>query len=661
MDHPPLASRQEIEVLFAAVAAAMDELLRSARHDDPGGPASYAERREAASGLAEALRFCCVAAQDLGDPALLPLIREAVERGQRFDPDACDDRTAMGQGLTRLLRAGAPADKEISEIARSKDPRLRFAVAAGLRPRGPAERALLEELAADTAVHVRDAAKKTLVEVGEVPWWKGKFESDPAARLLPDEVERVKPALVRVSELLDQPRYKLVGVRGDPGPLLAELALLPDELAVEVLRKLCGPFDAHAASFAGPLLVHLLSREGGVDAFDRLLARWAEDEPTAVLAKETIVAAAREPGGAVRRELCELLLQRAAGQPAVDRLSGYANPARLAAEVVASAWPPGEDISPVFEVILRLAGEQLELELNGRLKDAIVEALASILTNEEADARLVIPRALEARILGYPKEYSLFSSAADTLLSRLDREPLRAAAERAVDSEDEGTVRWGLTRLLEEAFDEARDGDPIDRVRGFFAHPRLRGAILADHGLSLRALCPTREALRRGELEYPVAVALFERIGSVFGGVTHRSPAVLADPSMRLTREELEEHRRGQREELEGWLGPEKCQGPPTAEEWERLREARGRHGFESLREEVRLWGTALEEGPFSAVERRDLDRFLEAFRGGATEIGRLLATAMTCKEDPAVAAELKELVDKLGIRPVLEDDGDLG
>lgn len=619
---PLLAKAAEIRAIFQNALALFESVQDIGLAEDPDDRERIAELNIRNAAGFEALRFCCVAAGLARDPSLLPLVAESLEILEGERDDAEDHREVMAMALTDLLEAGAPVDADVEGLARHADEEVRRAVAAGLKPRGERAIALLNALAADPSADVRRAARGSLEEVQEVAWWQGKFRSDPAARLDAADVARLKPALERLSELLDRDQSWLPpAARAE----LAELAgALPDALALELTELWHAGGSRHRTADAG-LLAVMISREGGLDALARLCARWVEDGHDSVARPlAQAITSLPEPR---RVEVCLALSRRIAALPERGRDE---RPAGMMAEAAGLAWPPGRDLTPMLDVLLSIPPHS-----NPHRGDMSASSMARGLL-DGADPGPILDRLLEARLAGYPGAWSSIGWQCDKMLERASGPALRLAAERAALSDDGKLAAWGIGSLLGAAHDPARDGPLSAVVERLLADPRARRVILDHHELSRRAVAPMRAALRAGQLSYPEACTAIRIIGAVWGGVADSNSV-----STRLDQDEdeLEKWRAKAREALGPFLGPPELHGPPTAEEWAMLRAARAialtrpgpGGGHEDEREGQPPLGLAvLPVGPWSPEDRAVLDAALARMRAGdgdaALPIGLMLA-----------------------------------
>jgi hypothetical protein len=631
MSAPPLvlATASELRAIFQRAFAAIDAVFARDDDDDRDQRRRDKEQIEAA---VEALRFCAVAAGHLGEPALLPFIAQAIDVCDRFDDHAEDHRTMLGHGLTRLLDRGAPVDADVRELAIHDDARIRAAVARGLRPRGDAEIALLEALSIDAIAEVRNAANKTLSTVRDVPWWAGKFASDPLARLSEAEALRHKPAFERISAMLDQPRYALVKSEGE---LVEHVASLPDLLAVELAEKVLSGTDPYRTRFIA-LGTMMLARPGGVDALARLCALWNDDNGY-VDGKETAKMLMPLADDA-RVAACMQLATLAVGLPEKARTSQTGSAGRLLGETAGHAFPAGADLTPLLDLMLGLPPVEEEYAI-----DWVAYGLGEAFDADGADPTPILDRALAARLAGYPGAWKRLGRHIDTLLARAPASAVRPFAERALESDDDGSIKWALEQLLGPTHDETRDPPKTELVARFLGDPRYRKAVIETAALSQLAIPLLRAELRAGTLDFATAVTTMNLIGEVYGGVVAPSMRPVGR-SRSDASEKAESQRRARREELEAFLGPPDLRGPPTDEEWTQLRELRALRAAVPGEELDCLFG-ALPSGPWSPEDRAFLDQAIARFDlqdGGALiRLGMVLASKPTLDTYPLFGALL--------------------
>ncbi len=306
-------------------------------------------------------------------------------------------------------------------------------------------------------------------------------------------------ALRRASELLDRPRYELLHARKDEllPELLGYLRALPDTLAIEPLEKVCTSTAPMSTDEAAPLLLHLLEREGGADAFLRMLEAWGREDLPDLRAIDLKRVLPMAPAPA-RAALCRRLLAYVAETPQGTRFQSRQQAAVLAASFVAVAWPVEADITPVLDELLRLGAEEGAWDWNSQAPARkLLEALAGALSPESVDPRRCGSTLRGARA-GYPIPWKGFAGRADALLDRAPKEALRRTAERAIHSEDEATITWAAGKLLDEVFDPEKDGAHVDRARALVSDPRLRPVMIQSDGLRDRAVATLRADLRAG-------------------------------------------------------------------------------------------------------------------------------------------------------------------
>jgi hypothetical protein len=628
---PNMATAEEIRALveraFEVIDAhAYDEDdepdYDSPLDDDP------VERTNLAWGAArEALRYAAAAAAQLGDPGLLPLLARVHEVVSRWNDYAYSNRTVVLESVAVLLAQGAPVDETVEALAEHHEPSVRAAVAAGLEPRGPREVAILERLASDTSADVRTPAKAALAKRGEVPWWLGKFESDPLARLSAEDAALHKEALEQVAKLLDLDPFALAARDED---LARAIGALPDPLAVEAARLAL----TAGGRFAGALPrlgAMMLSRPGGVDALLRVCEAWSKAPHFHVRAEHVrIVADAPMP---LRLEACLALARYAVS--ASDEVRRTQNgPVHIAAEIAGKAFPPGVDITPLVDLALSCP-ETPEFKV-----DWAMAGLRPALGADHVDPTPIAARLVEAQLAGFPPPWRKISTAAGNMLLRLPKDTLRATAEAAVRSDLDDVATWGLARLLFEAHDPERDPEPLAMVRLFGEDPRLRRLLTEGYAVQSATVTMLREDLRRGALDFRTACHTVDLIDGLWGGRAHGNERMhpLGNHEQR-----LEETRAQTRAKFAAFLGPEALQGPVTEEEWAAVRRARDALGDLGDRE----WWlalTALPAGPWHPDDRAFLERAVLATEAGA-DLVFALALALADKPEPGILPLFQRLL----------------
>ena len=619
------ATAAELRAIFGRAFAALDSL--GGDDDDDDDDTDHFDqtrvlrqnlRHEAAI---EALRFCSLAAGQLGDASLLPLVVAAIEVVDHYDRHADDHPTTLGSALAQLLARGVTIDETCKELVTHRNYRIRAAMAYSLIPRGEVEIALLQALATDTVAEVRNSAKKTLQTVRDVPWWTGKFSSDPTARLTPEEALAHKPVFERISEILDQHRYTLAKSEQE----LAELAAtLPHELAVDLAMGVLEVREPYQKEYTH-LCTMLITREGGDAAFIRLCKRWNDGESQSYLDGKDLAAVVRPLPTAVATAFCLRLAAEACGVPLPERSMQQGSGARLLAEIAGHGFPPGQDLSPLLDLVLALP------PLEDRSIDWVAHGLSEAFAREGADPRPVLDRVFEARLAGYPGPWRPLWRTLDILLTRTSGATLRPVAERAMASDDDQVATWGLEKILGSAHDPDRDPPAPDLLARFFTEPRYRRLLLAS-SLSPRTLPLLRAALREGRLEMKDVVTTMRHIGTLYGGVAPRNGHYGLHPDS----PEVQEAARVKAcAEIAVFLGPEALRGPPTKEEWAEVRAARQRR-LEAPDAKPGALLEPLPDGPWEPDDRAFFARCWELVREGegAGDGATDLAAALSGKPD---------------------------
>jgi hypothetical protein len=635
---PPLATASELlaigERALAQLAALDEEAVPWDRETDAQRLRRYWRGRSAV----EALRFVAAAGLALRTPSLAPLLARAVEavhgRGEHLDKDL----GLMAEGLQHALAQGAAAEI-VEDLVAHPDAAVRRALAAGLRPARAPERALLERLARDPVADVRGPAREALAALGEVPWWAGKWSRDPLAGLSPEEAEAHRAAIEQIAAVLDRPRYHAAHHDAE---LAAVASSLPDAVVVDLAETaLSAPRSADTRMPAlGALLV---ARAGGEEALLRLCQRWAKLPGFAVDAAHVamITGAPRDRRVAV----CLALGRRAARLGADLADEGAQKLGTILAKLAGEGFPPEEDPTPLLELALTCPTRA------HRATHWIAHALVAPLGAGHALPAPLLERMFEAHVAGLPGAWWNVCGAVRAHLARAPREAQRALAERAIQSDDEGTVAFGLGALVLDLHEPGRDPPVLELVAGFWEDPRLRAVLLSRSGDLRLALAGVRAALRRGGLDFETAERVVDTVGWFWGG-----PAGRGHARSKLEAGSAEAERRLAR--YEACLGPEDLRGPVTAEEWALLRAARGRHP---------IWDTSafrvalrtLPAGPWDPEDRAVLERALRHVEEEDRELVFLCGMAVEAKitrEDLPILERLRELAPDPEDREHLEE-----
>jgi hypothetical protein len=619
-----LASAEEIRGIAERALAHLDQLgsrtYDDDDDDDDDDPDPRQGRRRAREdaefrGAKEALRFASIAAGLLGDARLVGLLARILEQLDNWDNHAPDDVEASARGLTLLLEAGAPVDGDVEELAEHRKDRVRAAVAEGLSPRDARSIALLEKLSQDRIADVRRPAKAALAEARAVPWWVGKFESDPAGKLSPEEALQHKETLEKLSALLDEPRYAILQKDEE---IAALAGTLPDTLAIEVARVALsggGMYDARLPALGAMML----ARAGGVEAFICVCEAWSKVRHFMII-DDHVQMVASAP--AELRERACLALARYAASQEEDVRTEQGGPAHLTADIAGKAFPPAGDLLALLDIMLAIPN------VAEHTIDWAAAGLSDAFESAEIDPSRLQPRLIEARLAGFPGQWQRLSSAADVLLAKLPADVLRTAAEQAMRSEDDDTARWGLARLLFEAYDPERDPEQLELARRFCEDPRFRRLLLDEYDLRNVTSPYMRRALRAGELSFVEATLTLGMIDSLWGGL-------LGSPFGRRRDEEEEEGGGDSRDKLLArfapFLGPAELHGPVTDEEWIALRRARSQKPLDD-RTIVMHAFSALPPGPWHPEDQEMFDTALAACEAGRDWYAFSIAAALSQK-----------------------------
>jgi hypothetical protein len=586
------------------------------------------DRRAWIDAANEALRFCAISAQALGDASLLILLVEAAEAAAPFsDPyDNCSNMLAVATGIRGLLADAAEVPEELGELCQHSNYEIRAKMAEGLVPRSTKEIELLELLAADPVTQVRSAAKKSLASRGEVPWWAGKFSFDPLSRLSPEESIVFKPVLEGISAVCNKPYYQ----EEHAGQLIALVEKLPPVLVVDIAELCLSRYEVASSGHLYPLGTLLFSRGGGVAAALRLVQRWVNAEWGGVHGGEKLAKMITPLPAAERLSLCLQFLQVLQDPPKLTPGRLRKDPLELLSGVIASAWPSHEDPTPVLEAIFSIP------ERGSEQRSSIRYDLLQLFAREDIDISSIQERVVEAFLSGCPGPWKLIGGHIETLLKRLPTELMRTTAERAITNEDKKIVRWGLWQLTGTAHRPELDLPKPELIKTFMTHPRFRELIFEDSALGRMALPLLRTELREGKLGFLDTAIVMNCIDSVYGGLLD----ITDDDEL------PNEYQKENQKKVGELLGPEELRGVPTDEEWRRYR---------ALRDEATLrvessdeWRTALKIYPVGVRDPQDrafLVRAIERSRAGADQgdlrLAMSLASANPVAEDLPFLDEL--------------------
>ncbi|MBI5497300.1 MAG: hypothetical protein HY904_19960 [Deltaproteobacteria bacterium] len=620
---PPLMDRQAVHDL---ATAAMEHLLdRGARGVQfRGDPEEIQEHHADFDAAVAALRFAAAQAVVLEDHSFLPAVLAAFAELSHWNDDAPGNADALSHAACRLAGATPTLTATLRAMAGHEDRRMREAAIAGLRPDDPAALAILDTLAQDPEARVRREARRVLATAGEVPWWRGKFLSDPVARIPKADAGRLRPVLERISTLLDELDH--ASEKG-AGELAALIAQLPEELALEVGARALDRETFHSAALR-PVAVWLLAQPRGVDAVRPLFQRWTSLE-RGFRAEHFFGTVAALMALTDRQRVALALFQKAAALPPAqqeDESTGA-----IMAAVAGRLWLPTADVTPLLD--LCLANEDLN-----RHDNRVGSTLHRVLYASKADLSAWYPRLVQARLDGYPGAFQGVSSIVHAWLEDAPAAVLRPAAEQAVLKDDSTVAAWGVKHLLGRAHDPARDPPRAELAARFLAHPRTRLCVLEDPELCLLVTPVLRRQLREGSLDFTAARAAIRAIDDLWGGAAPMAITDLPDPSEAAKREA--KHRR----ELRGLLGPRTLHGPVREDEWAQFRAARRDvvpRSFQQWRELV----DTLPKGPWHPEDRALLQRLMETVRKEDRSLAMDAAVVLCFKFLPEDLPLMEELV----------------
>ncbi len=613
--YPTLATAEEIRTIARRSMALMESLHErdeAADEEAWNDPDARQLEHQVFRGAKEAMRFCAAAAGLLGDASLLQLIGTLLHEQEGWDDHADRDTDVIVAGLRELLRKGAPVNDSVEAFASHTNDDIRAAIADGLRPTNARAIKLLEKLARDPIAAVRKPAQAALASRGELPWWGGKFQRDPLASLSEGDASALREPIEQISAMLDQSRYALM----NQDRAFAELAAkLPDAIALDVIELVLSSGSNYETKMPATG-AYLLSREGGVEVFIRVLKGWAKHRAFFLMAEHKAMLENLPGERATAASLA--LAKYALSAPAKVR-DEISTSYYMAAELAAHGAHEGTDLSPFVEMILAAP----EAKTEGR--DLLIHKVAEVLAAKGAVPGALSARLLEARLAGYPGAWSRMGMSIDKLLHKAPLELLRPAAEQALRSDDDKLVRWGMQFILTAAHVPETDGTQLELAGRLCEDPRLRTLVAGDHVLLKMAIAPLRVALRRGELAWDVALNVISTISTFWGGL---APTFVS--ASYWTDEKIETSRKKQRDEHASTLGPEELHGPVTEEEWAAVRKGRDA----TVPNEYGTWFRVLctlPEGPWHPADRALLDRALEAFETDP-DLAMPISTCLTAK-----------------------------
>lgn len=576
----------------------------------------------------EALRFVASAALALGDVSLLPLLIEVAEELNNWKETVPDAVSAVCEGISELLAAGAKVNPAIRELVGHHDMAVRQAVARGLRVKSPGAIELLETLLQDPMFEVHDPVRKQLAKVREVAWWEGTWASDPIARLDPDEVKDVAPTVEALSTLVNKSPWE-IGQRIEE--IMDHLEELPDVLACEAAERLLfgspywGPQETELGTF-------LLSLPEGIDGFLRVFRDWHRGSLSS-LPRSTVSEMVADLDPERRGEVCRTLLAQVMQLPPGERQDYHAWGVALAA-VVATAWPAEADHTPMLDALFALLpppGAKPSVE-----RDRALGELRAFFRRTDLDVSSIQERLVEACRANFPDRWRGLRQDALRHLGGLPRERLRSLVEELLEQtraapagEPPLAAGWAVQQLLDVVHDAERDPPVGELVRQLYDDPRFRKVLKAPFELRDR-ICPlVRPDLRAGGLGFSEAVQVMFIIDAVYGGLAEHAAGVKRKAARSEGEEETAEvYYQQLQERLAPYLGPAELRGLITDEEWRIYRAVRDRHTFEDYDDWLRAAMT-LPPGPWQPEDRPFFDQMVAVWRAGDHSLGPPIGLAL--------------------------------
>ncbi|MBI4814984.1 MAG: hypothetical protein HY791_01920 [Deltaproteobacteria bacterium] len=462
---------------------------------------SRVKLRELAEPYTAAMCFLARSAATLEGDAATDLLLRTLQAAERFAGTFESPLASLTRGVTGVLSSGQVPLGFAKRWASHDSEEVRRAVALSLQVTSPEASTILDRLARDSAPEVRAAAQRRLKASQEVPWWFGKFSSDPAVRLGTEVSETLKSTLARLSALLD-------GYTTDDASALGELArVLPDDLLADLTITLVGR-SRHSLDY--PELVSvLLDRPALSGRFIELVEAFARSDKNS--ANRQLGALAATKSESSRTELFWALVRAASTQPRSARAELF-SPASSLMRIAGEIYPPLANLEPLLDFVLNWSSSD---SAEASQSDLAISCVTPLFGKSKEGASSVRSRFLQARLEGFKGGWRPLANVSSQVFSGGTNEELRPFAEAALSSADDGTVRWGLLTLFR-AYDPERDPPGPVLARALFSDPRFR-PLLLDPALVDFVVSMAREALLAQELELESACKVVGSIERVYG------------------------------------------------------------------------------------------------------------------------------------------------
>lgn len=513
----------------------------------------------------DALAFAASQAAALQDPSLIGQIEEAVDAIADWNDDPRSIMASLGKAAGVLAGVESTPSKSTERLVRSTQDEVRYGMASGMRPVSPGAIELLRLLAKDPERYIRGPAVQSLGPDNAPPWWEGWFSADPAGRMTADQMTAAAPVLAKLKEMADK-QWWTVG-REEESAFPDLVGALPDPLATElgvaVLKR-----EIRGDKAAPRVLAAVLMRPGAEAALETVVRHRAARHFAEVHYFESVLAEAVPNVPTARRAEVALHFARKAAGASVQQRRDSGSMARAWGLVFEKLWPREADPTAVLELALAADGAA---DGDRHEMDWALGPIGSAIASSAVDPVALLPRVVDAKLAGTPGAWKHLWAAVNAWVAAAPRDVRRDAALRALRSEDDAVLTWGLTELTGDLRDPDEDASPLAAIERHFAVPERRAVMLRDHTLSARSLVPLRRALREGASGKAGATAM-RVIDSLWGGLASGFDEVVHGSRRD---KDLGEHRAKERAGHAPWLGDVSMQGPASEEEWRLWREAR--------------------------------------------------------------------------------------